>query len=611
MEKKKKRSRVGNWFARMFMGPNKELSLMEEEQVQSPGKTILHNYMSNKLAMFGTIVFIFILICVIVFPIFMPVDLSDQDSTQKNVSPGLNMMSYPNELKNNVKEISPGNTFGVGLSIDGKVYVWGKTAVTDTIDIADVPPAVNEAFIVDIAVGDDHIAAMDDKGKVYIWGNDRNGQAIIPSDVVGLTNIKQMEAGNQFTAVLTEDGHLYMWGNANTCDIKVKKDFQGRIKKIALTSYAYIVLLDDGSVAYTGFQTSAVSRVPENLTSAGLTQKVIDIAAASDCAAAVTEDGKVQIWGNTPNGEKDIVEHEGKIIDLYGGRYHFTALMDNGDVVSWGDNSFKQATVPGSVNNANIKSIYSGYYQNYAVTEDGNIMTWGLKGYLLGSDNLGRDILTRIVNGGQVTMTVGAVAVIIEMVLGVLLGGIAGYFGGKLDMMISRVAEVIGSLPFLPFALILSAILGTKVNVEQRMYLIMFVLGILGWPSVFRLVRAQMFAQREMEFVTAAKAMGVKEGKIVFKHILPNVLSTVLVSATLGFATSMLTESSLSYLGFGILPPTPTWGNMLTGANDSVVIQQYWWRWVFPALIFGICTICINLIGDGLRDAVDPKSTER
>ena len=114
-----------------------------------------------------------------------------------------------------------------------------------------------------------------------------------------------------------------------------------------------------------------------------------------------------------------------------------------------------------------------------------------------------------------------------------------------------------------------------------------------------------------MEYVTAAQALGVREYSIVFRHIIPNVISVILVTATLDFATSMLTESTLSYLGFGIPPPTPTWGNMLTGANNSLIIQQYWWRWVFAAVIFSICTICINLIGDGLRDAIDPKSNKR
>ena len=208
-------------------------------------------------------------------------------------------------------------------------------------------------------------------------------------------------------------------------------------------------------------------------------------------------------------------------------------------------------------------------------------------------------------------MTVGAIAEVIAIVIGVVLGAIAGYFGGTADLLIMRISEVIGGLPFLPFALLLSAIIGTRIDVQLRMYLIMVVLGLLSWTGICRLIRAQILAEREKEFVLAAQAMGVKEGTIIFKHILPNVLSILLVEATLGFATCMLTESSLSYLGFGITPPTPTWGNMLTGANNSIVIQQYWWRWVFPAAIFGLCTICINLMGDAIRDAVDPKSLGR
>ena len=166
------------------------------------------------------------------------------------------------------------------------------------------------------------------------------------------------------------------------------------------------------------------------------------------------------------------------------------------------------------------------------------------------------------------------------------------------------------NFPFIPFAMILSAIIGTRISVEQRMYLIMVVLGILSWPGTCRLIRAQILSQREQEYVTAAQAMGVREGTIVFKHILPNVLSLILVSATLDFATCMLTESTLSYLGFGIAPPTPTWGNMLDGANNSLVIQNYWWQWVFPAIFLSIATISINIIGDTLRDVLDPKSSQ-
>ena len=311
------------------------------------------------------------------------------------------------------------------------------------------------------------------------------------------------------------------------------------------------------------------------------------------------------------NGEKNVPAFESKPVELYGGRYHFTALMDDGEVISWGDNTHGQASVPASFNDKEIVTVYAGFYQNYAVTVDGDVETWGLKGYVCGTDDLGRDVFNRIINGGKVTMTVGAISVIIQLIIGIILGGLAGYFGGWVDNIIMRISEIVGGLPFLPFAMILSAIIGTRITPEQRMYLIMVVLGVLSWPGICHLIRAQIFSQREQEYVTAAKALGVREKSIIFHHIIPNVMSLILVNATLSFATCMLTESSLSYMGFGIAPPTPTWGNMLTGANNSIVIQQYWWRWVFPAAIFGICTICINLVGDALRDAVDPKSAER
>ena len=334
-------------------------------------------------------------------------------------------------------------------------------------------------------------------------------------------------------------------------------------------------------------------------------------ASSNTAVAAVKEDGTVVVWGTCTNGENNVPAFESKPVELYGGRYHFTALMDDGEVISWGDNTHGQASVPASFNEKEIVTVYAGFYQNYAVTVDGDVETWGLKGYVCGTDDLGRDVFNRIINGGKVTMTVGAISVIIQLVIGIILGGLAGYFGGWVDNIIMRISEVVGGLPFLPFAMILSAIIGTRITVEQRMYLIMVVLGVLSWPGICHLIRAQILSQREQEYVTAAQALGVREKNIIFHHIIPNVMSLILVNATLSFATCMLTESSLSYMGFGIAPPTPTWGNMLTGANNSIVIQQYWWRWVFPAAIFGICTICINLVGDALRDAVDPKSAER
>lgn len=611
-ETKKKEFFLARWSKRLLFGPQREMSFMEEEALQSPMRTIVKNFFSKPLSRIGLFVFLLIFLIVMVGPIFMPLDLSYQDNTQRHVPPGLNLLRLPNELSNDVRSIAPGITFGAGIDNQGKIYTWGYTKVTESINLKDIPQEVLDAHLVDLAAGYDHAVAIDENGKVYVWGNTRLGQDKLPADMDAAIkagenlNFIQLEAGNQFSAAVTQDGRLFVWGNANLNDVRVKKDYLTNIAKVTTNINTYLVLTRDGEAAYTGFQQNAFSTVPEEAKSG-----VVDIASTGFSNAALKDDGTVILWGNPSAAERVIPEHDGKIIRIYGGRNHYVALTDKGQVLAWGNNTFGQATAPVLASGEEPSEIFTGYYQNYLVTKDGKVKTWGLSGYLLGTDHLGRDVLNRIVNGGRVTMTVGAVAVIISLFIGVILGGLAGYFGGKVDMIVMRLAEIVGGMPFLPFALILSAIIGTRISLENRMYLIMIILGLLSWPGLARLVRAQIFSVREMEFVTAAKSIGVREVSIVFKHIIPNVISIILVSATLSFATSMLTESTLSYLGFGIPPPTPTWGNMLTGANNSIIIQQYWWRWVFPAIIFSICTICINLIGDGLRDAIDPKSSER
>ena len=632
MSKQKKPTTIVTALKRMLGIKTAELNFMEEEALQSPGRVAARNFFSKPTATFGLVVFLIIFVFVLVGPIFMPIDLGYTDASLTNIGPGYNMMKVDKQLqKEGIVDLVAGPTYGMGVSKSGSVYVWGHTRVSNTIDIKNLPEEIanNTVDVVNMAAGTDHVVALTSENELIFWGNDRLGQARYESNSelfqkirTGNINVKQLEAGNQFSAILTEEGDLYLWGNASTNDLDVRnkermpegqeseaRKYQGNIDKIALTDHAYIALLKDGTVAYCGNNkdTPLYKHIPECLIDGS--SEIVDIAAGSQSAAALTADGQVYVWGVATHGEKDVPATDSKMVKLYGGRYHYTGILEDGSVVSWGDDMYGQATAPNSAQN--ITAVFAGGNQNYALTADGEVITWGLKGFLCGTDDLGRDVLTRIVNGGKTTMTVGAISVIISTIIGVLLGGLAGYFGGKVDMGLSRIAEVIASLPFLPFALILTAIIPRDISVEQRMYIIMVVLGVLSWTGTFRLVRAQIFSQREQEYVTAAKSLGVTEGSILAKHIIPKVMSVLLVSVTLNFATCMLTESSLSYLGFGIPAPAPTWGNMLNGCNDSVVIQQYLWRWVFPSIIFGLTTICINLMGDGLRDALDPKSNGR
>ena len=273
---------------------------------------------------------------------------------------------------------------------------------------------------------------------------------------------------------------------------------------------------------------------------------------------------------------------------------------------AWGDNSYGQSKVE---KYGETGAAYAGALQTYLVDKDGKLVAKiGLKGYLMGTDGRGRDVFARIVHGGKMTMTIGAVAVIVSTVIGVIVGCTAGYFGGWVDLLLMRITEIFSSIPFLPFAMLLSQIIKNyNVTETMRIFIIMLILGALSWTGLARIIRGQVLAEREKEFVTAARAMGVKERKIAFRHVLPNVVSVLFVSMTLDFAGCLLTESSLSYLGFGVQPPQPTWGNMLSGSNNSTVIQNYWWQWLFPALFLSVAVICINVIGDALRDALDPK----
>ncbi|NLK44486.1 MAG: ABC transporter permease subunit, partial [Tissierellia bacterium] len=516
-------------------------------------------------------------------------------------------------LQGKIADIAIGPTFSIGVSTDGKVYIWGKTRITSAIDIKNLPrdektnQLIDMGKIVKVSAGSDHVLALNEDGKIFAWGNHRQMQTTLPYELEFVNNIKDVYAGYQLSIVLTEDGRTIHFGSTMINDYDEFHQYQGQIDKVAMTQDAVLGLTFDGEVVYLGSQVNSYTRIPENM------GKVVDLASTASTVAAVNDEGKVFVWGNATasKGEANVPETDSKIVSIQGGRYHYTALTEDGKVLAWGANYYNQSTVPENLKNATVKQLFTGSYQNYAVTTDNQLYTWGLKGYLMGSDDLGRDIFTRLLNGGRMSMTIGAVAVIISTVIAIIIGSISGFFGGKIDIVLQRVSEIVSALPFLPFAMILSSIIGNSMDSNQRIVLIMVILGLLSWPGLQRLVRAQVLSAREQEYVIAARSLGIKQSGIIFRHILPNIVSIILVSATLSFATSMLTEASLSYLGFGVQAPHPTWGNMLYGANNSIVIQNYWWRWVFASIVLGVCVICINVIGDGLRDAIDPKSHER
>ncbi|MDO4799411.1 MAG: ABC transporter permease subunit [Bacillota bacterium] len=602
MSKDTKKRKKMSLFQLLFF-PNKA-GIHEEEAVLSPGMTVLKTFKSNKIAMIALTIFIAIFLTVILGPVFLPVDLGFQDSTQIHIAPGLDLMDFPKNEEGNIAQISVGRSYSVAATKDGRILFWGKTQVSEKIDLRNIPEGMGH--IVQVAAGLDHCVALNSEGKLFAWGVDRFKQSTVPRQVAQLKNIKKVLAGAQYTLVLTEDGQTFFFGNTLLADYNEFHPYQRQVVDIMLTSDYFGALLKSGVVVSLGFQDTAFSRPPAK-------GNVVQIASTSQTFAALDDEGKVYIWGNVTQklSPENIPAHQGKIVSIAGGQNHMVAVTDQNEVLAWGNETYGVTNVPKSISNHKVTKVENGFYQNYAFTEDGKLITWGLKGYFCGTDELGRDLFLRLLNGGQKTMTIGAVSVIISVTIAIVVGGISGYFGGKIDIVLQRIAEMVSSLPFLPFAMILSTLIGTSLSPEQRVYMIMVILGLLSWPGLQRLIRAQVFSIREQEYVTAAKILGVGQLKIIFKHIIPNVISIIIVSATLSFAGSMLTESGLSFIGFGVVAPVPTWGNILNGAKNSTVIRLYWWRWVYASILLSACVICINLVGEGLRAAIDPKSQER
>lgn len=640
MSKQNKQSTAGRWFKRIFFGGSKQLANEtlnqngDVEEIVSPMKQIVRNFFDHKLAVVALIVFIAMFIMAFVGPLFMPKYYDAYtESTQRNIPPTMSMMSVPSEMKDDIKMIDSFGSFTVGLSNAGKVYVWGSTSLGTTgKDMADIPEEVLNSKIAYVAAGIDHAIAISEEGKVYAWGANKLGQYgyfdpeqypnilcmpdVILNGTIDVENIRKVTCGYQCSAILMNDGTLYIWGNRNTyanidqfavkddlIDIDFTLNYIVGIGKLGTSVFTGTRGLYDMYRANMGDATIPAKEFLGN-------RRIVSVDATSSNLCLMLDDGSICFTGDFDLESTRMPElKEGEyFVDIEAGTHHYAGLTNLGNVYCCGSNYLDQCDVPSSAKN--VDRIYVGAFQNYAVDEQGELTAkWGLKGYLFGTDKYGADIFQRIIQGGKMTMTIGAVAVIISTIIGVIIGCISGYFGGKVDMLLMRITEIFAAIPFLPFAMILSSLMAqSSMSENMKIFILMVILGVLSWSGLARLVRGQVLATRENEYVTAAKAMGLKESRIAFRHILPNVFSIILVSLTLDFATCMLTEASLSYLGFGVNYPRPTWGNMLTGANNSTIITNYWWQWVFTSLFLGIACICINIIGDALRDAMDPKS---
>lgn len=251
-----------------------------------------------------------------------------------------------------------------------------------------------------------------------------------------------------------------------------------------------------------------------------------------------------------------------------------------------------------------LLSVCAPLLTDYTISETDlfNIKMAPSSEHILGTDELGRDVFTRLLYGGRVSIIVGIASMTVQLVIGVIMGAIAGYFGGIADKIIMRIIDVIMCFPFFVIAVSVAAILGPGVRN------LIIIIGFLMWPNIARIVRAEILSLKENDYIMAAKAMGLSSFEIIKNHILPNVMSPILVAATLAIANGILTEASLSFLGIGVKLPEPSWGNMLIAAQNIGTLQREWWLWIPAGSLIILMVLSINFVGDGLRDALDPKT---
>ena len=397
--------------------------------------------------------------------------------------------------------------------------------------------------------------------------------------------------------------------NADAADQKLSFEFNYQ----ALTAYATgakeftadgvtYALAEDGGVTLDGADYAYISRYlvqaisPDVFLSRDFKDKLLaTIATAQDGKATFTYTDESLIM-NEPEQTEDGENADGQTSGINTEDPNAPKQDDTSNTATAEyDLEFKAATNSWQI----LQEKSSRQYDQYSFP---NMKHW------LGTDMYGMDMLTRLMYGGRVSLLIGFIVIIIETVIGVIFGGISGYFGGWVDNLIMRIVDIFYCIPSMPIIIILGAAMdASRVDPNIRMVYLMLILGFLGWAGIARLVRGQILSLREQEYMTAAEACGLSVSRRIFKHLIPNVVPQLIVTCTMGLGSVIITEATLSFLGLGVKFPFASWGNIISDVNNTHVLTTYWFIWIPAGVLLLLTVLAFNLVGDGLRDAFDPK----
>ena len=397
--------------------------------------------------------------------------------------------------------------------------------------------------------------------------------------------------------------------NADAADQKLSFEFNYQ----ALTAYATgakeftadgvtYALAEDGGVTLDGADYAYISRYlvqaisPDVFLSRDFKDKLLaTIATAQDGKATFTYTDESLIM-NEPEQTEDGENADGQTSGINTEDPNAPKQDDTSNsATAEYDLEFKAATNSWQI----LQEKSSRQYDQYSFP---NMKHW------LGTDMYGMDMLTRLMYGGRVSLLIGFIVIIIETVIGVIFGGISGYFGGWVDNLIMRIVDIFYCIPSTPLIIILGAAMdGMRVDPQIRMLYLMLILGFLGWPGIARLVRGQILSLREQEFMTATEACGISVSRRIFRHLIPNVIPQLIVNCTMSLGSTIITEATLSFLGLGVKFPFASWGNIMNDVSNSYVLTEYWFIWIPAGICLMLTVLGFNFVGDGLRDAFDPK----